>query len=154
MEEDLGDQTPSGHSQLSTSAGTGSGTTPQSQTTPAGPSTSASSALLQLSKRRRGLGIVTPNACTECRKKRAKVRCRGCVSLASLCACLSELKVCLRMLNCLISVSPAFGGTFWERCGRDCTGLDWIKKMLTRFVVRRTETLRPLQVSKGHRLCL
>ncbi|KAI1839533.1 hypothetical protein JX266_014256 [Neoarthrinium moseri] len=26
------------------------------------------------SKRRRGLGIVTPNACTECRKKRAKVR--------------------------------------------------------------------------------
>lgn len=24
-------------------------------------------------KRRRGLGIVTPNACTECRKKRAKV---------------------------------------------------------------------------------
>ncbi|KAI1102430.1 nitrogen assimilation transcription factor nirA [Jackrogersella minutella] len=26
----------------------------------------------QLSKRRRGLGIVTPNACTECRKKRAK----------------------------------------------------------------------------------
>lgn len=26
------------------------------------------------SKRRRGLGVVTPNACTECRKKRAKVR--------------------------------------------------------------------------------
>ena len=26
-----------------------------------------------VSKRRRGLGIVTPNACTECRKKRAKV---------------------------------------------------------------------------------
>jgi len=25
------------------------------------------------SKRRRGLGVVTPNACTECRKKRAKV---------------------------------------------------------------------------------
>jgi hypothetical protein len=25
------------------------------------------------SKRRRGLGLVTPNACTECRKKRAKV---------------------------------------------------------------------------------
>lgn len=24
-------------------------------------------------KRRRGLGVVTPNACTECRKKRAKV---------------------------------------------------------------------------------
>ncbi|KAG7140702.1 Conidial development protein fluffy like [Verticillium longisporum] len=37
-----------------------------------------------LSKRRRGLGIVTPNACTECRKKRAKCdgrkpcsRCQG-----------------------------------------------------------------------------
>lgn len=27
----------------------------------------------QNSKRRRGLGVVTPNACTECRKKRAKV---------------------------------------------------------------------------------
>ncbi|KAI5861014.1 nitrogen assimilation transcription factor nirA [Durotheca rogersii] len=26
----------------------------------------------QLSKRRRGIGVVTPNACTECRKKRAK----------------------------------------------------------------------------------
>ncbi|KAI0172933.1 fungal-specific transcription factor domain-containing protein [Hypoxylon sp. FL1284] len=26
----------------------------------------------QMSKRRRGLGVVTPNACTECRKKRAK----------------------------------------------------------------------------------
>ena len=28
------------------------------------------------SKRRRGIGIVTPNACTECRKKRAKVSTR------------------------------------------------------------------------------
>jgi hypothetical protein len=27
-----------------------------------------------VSKRKRGLGVVTPNACTECRKKRAKVR--------------------------------------------------------------------------------
>ncbi|KAM0265349.1 hypothetical protein ACHAQJ_000190 [Trichoderma viride] len=69
MEEDLGSQTPSGHS---TSAGTASGTTPQSQTTQAGTGPSTSSALLQLSKRRRGLGVVTPNACTECRKKRAK----------------------------------------------------------------------------------
>ncbi|KAH8126334.1 fungal-specific transcription factor domain-containing protein [Trichoderma asperelloides] len=65
MEEDLG--TPSGQSQPSTSGGTGSGTTPQSQSGPP-----ASSALLKLSKRRRGLGVVTPNACTECRKKRAK----------------------------------------------------------------------------------
>ena len=30
---------------------------------------------LAANKRRRGLGVVTPNACTECRKKRAKVRC-------------------------------------------------------------------------------
>lgn len=34
------------------------------------PPTSLSTAA---SKRRRGLGVVTPNACTECRKKRAKV---------------------------------------------------------------------------------
>ncbi|KAI0975912.1 fungal-specific transcription factor domain-containing protein [Xylaria arbuscula] len=39
-----------------------------------GPSTAATSAPASAlsSKRRRGLGIVTPNACTECRKKRAK----------------------------------------------------------------------------------
>ncbi|TKW54176.1 hypothetical protein CTA1_4549 [Colletotrichum tanaceti] len=37
------------------------------------PSVSGSSGAGQLSKRRRGLGVVTPNACTECRKKRAKV---------------------------------------------------------------------------------
>lgn len=37
-------------------------------------SISATSDPQQQSKRRRGLGIVTPNACTECRKKRAKVR--------------------------------------------------------------------------------
>ncbi|KAK2007595.1 fungal-specific transcription factor domain-containing protein [Colletotrichum eremochloae] len=36
------------------------------------PSASGSSGAGQLSKRRRGLGVVTPNACTECRKKRAK----------------------------------------------------------------------------------
>ncbi|CCF36379.1 fungal specific transcription factor [Colletotrichum higginsianum] len=36
------------------------------------PSVSGSSGAGQLSKRRRGLGVVTPNACTECRKKRAK----------------------------------------------------------------------------------
>ncbi|KAH8884399.1 hypothetical protein GQ53DRAFT_399706 [Thozetella sp. PMI_491] len=42
----------------------------------AAPSSSSSQAAsqnaLNISKRRRGLGIVTPNACTECRKKRAK----------------------------------------------------------------------------------
>ncbi|RFU76407.1 nitrogen assimilation transcription factor nira [Trichoderma arundinaceum] len=63
MDEDGGSQTPSGPS-----TSTGTGTTPQSQTPQAGPP----NALLQLSKRRRGLGVVTPNACTECRKKRAK----------------------------------------------------------------------------------
>ncbi|TDZ75017.1 Conidial development protein fluffy [Colletotrichum trifolii] len=36
------------------------------------PTPASSSAHGQLSKRRRGLGVVTPNACTECRKKRAK----------------------------------------------------------------------------------
>jgi len=34
----------------------------------------SSAAAQQLNKRRRGPGVVTPNACTECRKKRAKVR--------------------------------------------------------------------------------
>lgn len=66
MEEDkdTSSHTPSGPSQPST------GNTPQ----PASSSQSAVPANAQLSKRRRGLGIVTPNACTECRKKRAKVR--------------------------------------------------------------------------------
>ena len=39
-----------------------------------GPNTGDPAANQQQSKRRRGLGVVTPNACTECRKKRAKVR--------------------------------------------------------------------------------
>lgn len=39
---------------------------------PSSNSGGGSSANPQLSKRRRGLGVVTPNACTECRKKRAK----------------------------------------------------------------------------------
>ncbi|KAF4987847.1 hypothetical protein FGRMN_10124 [Fusarium graminum] len=45
----------------------------QSSNTPSivsGPPTNAAHS--QNSKRRRGLGVVTPNACTECRKKRAK----------------------------------------------------------------------------------
>ncbi|KAF6810781.1 nitrate assimilation regulatory protein [Colletotrichum sojae] len=45
---------------------------PASASTPSAPTPAASSAAGQLSKRRRGLGVVTPNACTECRKKRAK----------------------------------------------------------------------------------
>ncbi|KAK5999225.1 Nitrogen assimilation transcription factor nit-4 [Cladobotryum mycophilum] len=80
MEEDTGSQTPSGPSQAST------GNTPQPQATSAQLSQSGPSAAnnSQLSKRRRGLGVVTPNACTECRKKRAKCdgqkpcgRCKG-----------------------------------------------------------------------------
>lgn len=35
--------------------------------------TGSASGQQQVSKRRRGLGVVTPNACNECRKKRAKV---------------------------------------------------------------------------------
>ncbi|KAF4472821.1 hypothetical protein FALBO_279 [Fusarium albosuccineum] len=47
-------------------------TSAQSSNTPS--TTGAANALShsQNSKRRRGLGVVTPNACTECRKKRAK----------------------------------------------------------------------------------
>ncbi|KAF4508938.1 hypothetical protein G6O67_005257 [Ophiocordyceps sinensis] len=71
MDRDSSSQTPSGHSQPST------GNTPQatastsqsSQSTVPAPG-SASNPVN--SKRRRGLGVVTPNACTECRKKRAK----------------------------------------------------------------------------------
>lgn len=37
------------------------------------PASSQAPTHAQLSKRRRGLGVVTTNACTECRKKRAKV---------------------------------------------------------------------------------
>ncbi|KAI1372480.1 nitrogen assimilation transcription factor nirA [Hypoxylon crocopeplum] len=40
--------------------------------TASGASGTSGTANPQLSKRRRGLGVVTPNACTECRKKRAK----------------------------------------------------------------------------------
>ncbi|KAK0375101.1 fungal specific transcription factor [Colletotrichum limetticola] len=36
------------------------------------PTPSSSSSAANLQKRKRGLGVVTPNACTECRKKRAK----------------------------------------------------------------------------------
>ncbi|KAM5347200.1 hypothetical protein ACJ41O_010205 [Fusarium nematophilum] len=43
-------------------------TSAQSSNTPS----TTSGAANQNSKRRRGLGVVTPNACTECRKKRAK----------------------------------------------------------------------------------
>ncbi|PMB71367.1 Conidial development protein fluffy [Beauveria bassiana] len=85
MDNDSSGSTPSGPSKPST------GSTPQgcsdsaSAATPQPPSSSSSSRPIarpsstssvahssQNSKRRRGLGIVTPNACTECRKKRAK----------------------------------------------------------------------------------
>ncbi|KAJ0123814.1 hypothetical protein J7T55_012284 [Diaporthe amygdali] len=45
--------------------------TSSSAGTPNAP-TAASASSAAASKRRRGLGVVTPNACTECRKKRAK----------------------------------------------------------------------------------
>ncbi|KAH7124962.1 hypothetical protein B0J13DRAFT_565945, partial [Dactylonectria estremocensis] len=53
-------------------------TSVQSSKTPSGtPSNASGSALAnsQHSKPRRGLGVVTPNACAECRKKRAKRTC-------------------------------------------------------------------------------
>lgn len=60
-----------------------SSSTPLSRLTPATTATSSTPTRLPIppssshhnnSKRKRGLGVVTPNACTECRKKRAKVR--------------------------------------------------------------------------------
>ena len=85
MEQDRSSHTPSGaghHSTGSTpqNSASGSSATPGPSAGPAGQVRSAaagpssSSANPHNSKRRRGLGIVTPNACTECRKKRAKVR--------------------------------------------------------------------------------
>lgn len=86
MEQDRSSHTPSGaghHSTGSTpqNSASGSSATPGPSTGgPAGQVRSAaagpasSSVNPHNSKRRRGLGIVTPNACTECRKKRAKVR--------------------------------------------------------------------------------
>ncbi|KAI9163724.1 Nitrogen assimilation transcription factor nit-4 [Paramyrothecium foliicola] len=87
MDDDSSAHTPGGPSQPSAGttplAGSGSGASAapsQGNPTPtasahssSGPSTSSGPASsLQNSKRRRGLGVVTPNACTECRKKRAK----------------------------------------------------------------------------------
>ncbi|KAK1758298.1 nitrogen assimilation transcription factor nit-4 [Echria macrotheca] len=48
---------------------TAPGPSPSSTASAPGPSAGGSQGV---SKRRRGLGVVTPNACTECRKKRAK----------------------------------------------------------------------------------
>src|SRR4051794_36884667 len=50
---------------------TAPGPSPSSTASAPGPSAGGTQGV---SKRRRGLGVVTPNACTECRKKRAKVR--------------------------------------------------------------------------------
>lgn len=84
MDNDSSASTPSGPSKPSSSntpqgrADSVSAATPQASSSTravAGPSSGSSTAhSSQNSKRRRGLGIVTPNACTECRKKRAKVR--------------------------------------------------------------------------------
>ncbi|EXL64809.1 hypothetical protein FOPG_18946 [Fusarium oxysporum f. sp. conglutinans race 2 54008] len=56
------------------SQGNPSPTSAQSSSTPSTASGTAPNTIShpQNSKRRRGLGVVTPNACTECRKKRAK----------------------------------------------------------------------------------
>ncbi|KAM3549129.1 hypothetical protein MY1884_008879 [Beauveria asiatica] len=85
MDNDSSGSTPSGPSKPSTGStpqgcsDSASAATPQpssslSSSRPiARPSSTSSVAhSSQNSKRRRGLGIVTPNACTECRKKRAK----------------------------------------------------------------------------------
>jgi RNA polymerase subunit RPABC4/transcription elongation factor Spt4 len=90
MESESAGETPSGaagNTPQPTSA-SHSGTASQGNPTPGSPSTNPStdstaarapasattaSSSQVSSKRRRGLGVVTPNACTECRKKRAKV---------------------------------------------------------------------------------
>ncbi|KAF5490009.1 Nitrogen assimilation transcription factor nit-4 [Colletotrichum siamense] len=59
----------------SSASAAASSAAPVPASTPAAPSAAtpaSTSGPGQLSKRRRGLGVVTPNACTECRKKRAK----------------------------------------------------------------------------------
>lgn len=56
--------------------GAGGGRKPPPPPTPLAPhsgSATSGDTSAQGSKRKRGLGVVTPNACTECRKKRAKV---------------------------------------------------------------------------------
>lgn len=80
MEEVTDERRGSGEQETS-SAGPSAGQS-QATPTPSGPSSSGPSSNAPsnappppenpVSKRRRGLGIVTPNACTECRKKRAK----------------------------------------------------------------------------------
>ncbi|KAG8413842.1 hypothetical protein J3458_012330 [Metarhizium acridum] len=80
MDRDSSSHTPSVPSQAS-SGSTPQGTTgtqsshSQNHPTPVASSSSSTkpqAGNTQNSKRRRGLGVVTPNACTECRKKRAK----------------------------------------------------------------------------------
>ncbi|KAM0351473.1 hypothetical protein ACHAP4_009615 [Fusarium culmorum] len=68
------EHTPQGASaQAGGASGNPTPTSVQSANTPSTASGNASTAAhSQNSKRRRGLGVVTPNACTECRKKRAK----------------------------------------------------------------------------------
>ncbi|EGX89057.1 C6 transcription factor (NirA), putative [Cordyceps militaris CM01] len=80
MDNDSSASTPSGPSKPSTGStpqgrsDSASAATPQPPSSSSRPTAGTSSAAhsSQNSKRRRGLGIVTPNACTECRKKRAK----------------------------------------------------------------------------------
>ncbi|PHH87180.1 hypothetical protein CDD83_9208 [Cordyceps sp. RAO-2017] len=60
------------YSQPAASAAASAPTPASVPATAPAPATSGSTSNPTNSKRRRGLGVVTPNACTECRKKRAK----------------------------------------------------------------------------------
>ncbi|KAM4060992.1 fungal specific transcription factor [Hirsutella rhossiliensis] len=73
MDRHSSSHTPSGDGQPSTGNTPQTASTSQSaQSQPATAPAPGSASNLVNSKRRRGLGVVTPNACTECRKKRAK----------------------------------------------------------------------------------
>lgn len=66
---------PSASGLVSTPAASASATRSGKQRAPPDPEpgSNMSSPMGSLSKRRRGAGVVTPNACNECRKKRVKV---------------------------------------------------------------------------------
>jgi hypothetical protein len=72
------------------------------------------------SKRKRGLGIVTPNACTECRKKRAKVRCQAVPPRHS--SKLTCLHVLVRRRKTLRSMQDAEGRVYIRNPGSPVQG--------------------------------
>jgi hypothetical protein len=148
-------QTPSVPNQSSTSTGNtpqgastsgNSGTPSQSHSTPAATGSSASAAGAQSSgtqnsKRRRGLGVVTPNACTECRKKRAKVRPNSTPIIFPLYDHLSTCLVGYMTTSPPVRVSPLQIGVAELKTDSPLT-------------VRRPAALRALQSPKRHRMCL